>query len=282
MSEASNTTLPPDFQFTQSNLQDYVDCARRFQLKYLQDLEWPAVEAEPIADRERHMRQGASFHHMVYQHHAGVPEAVLTQTASDEPLAHWWANYLNHPPQGLPEQRYSEMALSAPLAGYRLLAKYDVIAIEQGNRFIIVDWKTNRRVPPKQFLAERLQTIVYTYLLVRAGAHLNNGQAIQAQQVEMIYWFAEAPTETVHFPYSEEQFHEDEAHLTELIDGIMRRRTFDLTTDTKKCLFCTYRSLCERGIGAGNINEIDAETLADVDDDLDFDFNFDQIAEVEF
>ena len=131
-------------------------------------------------------------------------------------------------------------------------------------------------------MAERLQTIMYPYLLVRAGAHLNNGKAIQPQQVEMIYWFAEAPTEPVHFSYSEQQFHEDEAHLTELIEEITERRTFDLTTDTKKCLFCTYRSLCERGIGAGNINEIDAETLDDIDDDLGFDFNFDQIAEVEF
>ena len=39
MSEASKTSLPLIFQFTQSNLQDYVDCARRFELKYVDSLD---------------------------------------------------------------------------------------------------------------------------------------------------------------------------------------------------------------------------------------------------
>ena len=41
--------LPPDFHFSQRSLQDYVDCRRRFQLRYLQHLAWPAVEAKASA-----------------------------------------------------------------------------------------------------------------------------------------------------------------------------------------------------------------------------------------
>ena len=39
--------LPDDFHFSQGSLQDYVDCQRRFQLRYLMKLAWPAVDAEP-------------------------------------------------------------------------------------------------------------------------------------------------------------------------------------------------------------------------------------------
>jgi hypothetical protein len=40
-------TLPYSFHFTQSSLQDYLDCPRRFQLRYVLDQPWPAVESEP-------------------------------------------------------------------------------------------------------------------------------------------------------------------------------------------------------------------------------------------
>ena len=47
--------LPPGFQFSQRSLQDYVDCRRRFELRYLQNLAWPAVEAEPHLEQEKRL-----------------------------------------------------------------------------------------------------------------------------------------------------------------------------------------------------------------------------------
>lgn len=37
-------SLPEDFTFSQSMLQDFVDCPRRFELRYLLDARWPAQE----------------------------------------------------------------------------------------------------------------------------------------------------------------------------------------------------------------------------------------------
>ncbi|PJF28501.1 MAG: PD-(D/E)XK nuclease family protein, partial [Phototrophicales bacterium] len=54
--------LPPNFQFSQSNLQDYIDCPRRFELRHIQHLHYPSIESEPQLDREAHQRRGVAFH----------------------------------------------------------------------------------------------------------------------------------------------------------------------------------------------------------------------------
>ncbi|HZU87116.1 MAG TPA: PD-(D/E)XK nuclease family protein, partial [Anaerolineaceae bacterium] len=63
--------LPVSFHFSQNNLQDYVDCARRFELRHLLRLEWPALQSEPVLERERLMILGQRFHQMVQQHLSG-------------------------------------------------------------------------------------------------------------------------------------------------------------------------------------------------------------------
>ena len=86
-------TLPEGFLFSQSNLQDYVDCQRRFQLRHILHQAWPAVEAEPYLENERRMDQGAKFHKIVHQHLIGVPEEQISASISaDETMQVWWGN----------------------------------------------------------------------------------------------------------------------------------------------------------------------------------------------
>jgi len=86
--------LPEGFIFSQGSLQDFVDCRRRFQLRYLKRLAWPALETEPALEAERYLQQGALFHRMVQQHLLGVPAERLSPAISSEDLGRWWANYL--------------------------------------------------------------------------------------------------------------------------------------------------------------------------------------------
>lgn len=260
--------LPP--QFSQSALQDYVDCARRFELKYIDRMRWPAAESEPIEVQEEHMRRGALFHQMVHLHHLGVPPEQIVKTELDDDLRAWWAAYLaSDLVRDLPQNRYPEHTLSVPLAGRRLIAKYDLLAYD-AERAVIVDWKTSLHRTKQSTLEQRLQTIIYRYVTVAAGI-------APADSVTMVYWFAAHPQDAAVLPYSEAQYAEDEVYLTGLIQEIEGRKVFDLTTDTHRCLYCVYRSLCERGVVAGEFESIDL----DVDDD-DFDLDFDQVAEVAF
>jgi hypothetical protein len=282
--------LPANFQFSQGSLQDYVDCPRRFELRYLERIAWPALETEPALENERYMQHGREFHRMVHQHLLGIPQEKLAQTAAEEILLLWWNNYLTNPPSDLPASKYPETPLSAPVGDHRLMAKYDLVATEPATRAVIVDWKTSRKRTRRDWLAARLQTRVYPYLLVKAGAQLNNDQPIRPEQVEMVYWFSNFAQDPEHFEYDAEQYEADEAYLTSLIteiSALAQKRSsdpqsgqFPLTTDERRCQYCPYRSLCRRGIRAGAVSDIEDELVTE--EDLDFQFDFDQIAEIEY
>ncbi len=280
--------LPTDFQFSQGSLQDYVDCPRRFQLRYVRRLRWPAIEVAPPLETERHLQQGAAFHRLVHQHLLGMPVSQLSETVTDPELRRWWRNYLESGLADLPPRRYPEVRLSAPLASFRLVAQVDLVAVEAGQRAVIVDWKTNRRRPSRDHLAERLQTHVYPYLLVRAGSALNGGEPIPPRQVSIVYWFSNFPAAPERFGYDENQVRADHDLLTELVAEIaetVAERADDLlprTYDPRRCRYCRYRSFCRRGVEAGWLEETTSDALADEEFDLEVDFDFEQIAEADY
>jgi len=272
--------IPDNFAFSQNNLQDYVDCPRRFELRYLKKLAWPAIQSEPVLAVERHMQLGERFHRMLQQHQSGLPADVVGVMASEPELAEWWQAYLDAAPDPLPEKRLVEYTLAAPFAGFRLVAKYDLLAIAPGERVVIVDWKTSTKKPKRQILLDRLQTRLYPFLLVEAGKGINGGNPVTPEQVELIYWFTAAPRSPEHFPYSAELYDKDKGFLLNLIADVVNASgtDFPLTSDQKLCRFCNYRSLCNRGDEAGEMEE---ESL-DESGTSGFDMDFEQIAEIAF
>lgn len=277
--------LPPGFQFSQRSLQDYVDCRRRFQLRYLQGLAWPAVESEPQLEHEKRMQSGSAFHRLVQQHLLGVPSERLTEMVQDD-LKRWWESYLGLV-EGLDlaENKLVEATLTAPLASYRLVAKYDLIYWQHdgdGLSVTIIDWKTSLIRPPRSWLADRLQTRIYPYLLVKAGSPFTEGELLKPEGVEMLYWFAEHPHKPERFFYDSKGYQLDHEYLTGLVGEIegLTEDEFTLTEDESRCNFCTYRSLCNRGVGAGTYEGL--ETGQEMGDEGDFSLDFDHIAEIEF
>lgn len=263
---------------SQSSLQDYVDCALRFKLRYLDHLRYPAAESEPALENEKHQQEGEYFHRLVQQYLVGIPKDRVGKLANTPNLQRWWSNFM----QAFPSLEnlgtiYSESTLSAPLGRYRLVAKYDLISIQDG-KARIYDWKTYRKRPRNEWLATRMQTRVYRAMLVQAGAHLNGGQPFAPEQIEMTYWFADFPNEPARFEFTSAQFQRDWDLLLKLASEVETADSYPQTDDRQKCAYCTYRSYCERGIGAGDWNEAEAETQAE---EL-FDVNFEQIGEIAF
>lgn len=273
-------TLPDTFQFSQASLQDYVDCPRRFQLRCVLMQPWPTLITDSPAAFEQHVQRGADFHRLAHQHNLGIEPERLSETIHDETLSHWWQTFLLHPPSDLPETlRRAEIVVAAPVAGHRLLAKFDLLAVKPGTRLVIVDWKTVLKPPPRAILARRLQTRVYRYLAVEVGAAFNDGQRPQPEQVEMVYWFAASGGKMERFPYNADQHATDRNYLANLIDEIATRQAsiWPLTPDERHCRFCNYRSLCERDVKAGFFEDLDQDLEPD-----EIEIDLEQIAEIAF
>jgi CRISPR/Cas system-associated exonuclease Cas4 (RecB family) len=279
MPEPLKSELTASFTFSQSSLQDYYDCPRRFQLRYIEQLPWPAIETEPVLENERRLQEGQTFHRMVQQKLIGLPVEILDRIANTPDLSLWWKNYLGQNFDIDNYERYTELVLASPIGTHRLLAKYDLLAIKSGQKAIIFDWKTNHKRPRDEWMVVRMQTRIYRALLVQAGSYLFGGIPIQPEQVEMIYWYANFPSEPVSFSYNATQYKRDWDALISMINEIDNHRHFPLTEDEKKCAYCPFRSYCNRGGKAGNFDEAEAgrEELAN-----EFNLNYEQIAEIEF
>ncbi len=241
---------------------------------------WPALVVDQPQEAEQHMQRGRDFHRLVQQYELGLDPDLLEATIQDPLLLGWWRTFLAHPPAGLPQTlRRAEVALAAPVGDFRVTAQIDLLAADPGQGMAIVDWKTASKVPSRAILAQRLQTRVYRYLTVEAGAAFNGGQEPLPEQVEMVYWFAQAGGETMRFVYDMGQYAADGEYLASLVQQITTRReeVWPLTVDEQRCRFCNYRSLCDRGVTPG--------FLEDLDDDLEPDeveIDLEQIAEIEF
>ncbi|MCU0520387.1 MAG: PD-(D/E)XK nuclease family protein [Anaerolineae bacterium] len=282
-------TLPPGFQFSQASLQDYVDCPRRFQLRYLLALQWPAVQAEPVEEHEQRMVLGQAFHRMVQQRLVGLPEEAIARAASNAELLRWWQSFLAYRPitafcgdQPGTWMR-GEYMLAGGVGGHRLVAKYDVLSVAATGQVTILDWKTSTKRTPDDALRERLQTRVYPFLAVQAGAHLNGDRPIDPSHVTLVYWFPEAPGSPARIAYGPEQYAADHRYLTDLIGliALAEGDGFPMTQDESRCRFCVYRSYCDRGSTAGRLDElIAAWDLGAAPEDIDLDFE--QIGEIAF
>jgi len=280
----SRMEISESFIFSQSSLQDYVDCPQRFQLRHIIHMAWPAIESEPVLDFERHQQEGQQFHRMAQQALIGLPVDQVVPPAGSKDLNQWWESFGSLLQDLLASKTedgsalYPELTLSAPIGGQRLMAKFDLLVVHH-DRAIIYDWKTNNMRPKDERMAGCLQTKVYRYLLAAAGSRLHRNHSLPVEQIEMIYWFSNFPDQPVHLPYSSIQYQRDRSALEKLIGEITSCSDFPLTEDEKRCLFCCYRSYCARGVRAGNWSE--AESI-DEDDLSDFSINLEQIGEIEF
>ncbi len=81
----------------------------------------------------------------------------------------------------------------------------------------------------------------------------------------MRYWLANFPeTPWVEIDYTQAEYERDRDFLTQLVADIARRKPaeFELTTDTRHCAACTYRTLCHRdGVGAPDAGDADMKMI---------------------
>lgn len=247
---------PKGLSFSQTSLADLDRCARRFYLRHLRRLDWPAPLTGDDSQWEAAMRRGQLFHLLVQQSSAGIGVEATVAALDDPQLIQWWRNYRRSVPAlAAGAVSHSEVEIVAALASHRLIAKCDLVVCDGDGRVRIFDWKTGTRPPSPASQRQSWQTVVYRYAVVEGGAGLGppgwEGRAIQPDQVELVYWHAGYPEATNAIPYDSGQHEEARQRLQAAAARVEALGTgeeaYARTEQVEACRRCPYRAYCERG-----------------------------------
>ena len=270
-------------QYSSSSLQDFVDCEKKFELKHLLNIHWPAIKNEPFFINELKTIQGKRFHHLVHQHQLGIPTEVLNSIATEIGLEHWWQEYLKFiAAQNPTKNHWPETQIQGPSKdGTKLIARYDLLIRENNGCFLIYDWKTSEFRTSDDMLKNKIQTRLYPMLLCNSGCIFNENVSIEPKKVKMLYWFTNFPDKPYVLTYSKNAFQADLHFIESIIDTIKNKNnsSFEKTTNHKLCNFCIYRSLCDRGVKAGQPKN--AEEEVGFSNDI-FELDLHEIGEIEY
>jgi hypothetical protein len=267
-----------ELNLNQSNLQDLMDCPRRFQLRMLDNLSWPAANTSSLDRYEQSTFIGNQFHLLCHQYFSGIPKNNIFDNLTAPSLKNMFDNFLPFGESLLEFKPLSEHLLVSSFNQHSIIAKFDLIAeIEPGN-FLIIDWKTSPTKPSRQILLDRVQTKLYPYVFNSAGPALFPDSQISPDSIEMLYWYPLCDEPRELFTYSDQLHLETKEFIENSIIQIGKYQSsdkFPLTEDLSHCRFCPFRSLCDRGITPGNFENylpIDQEDLSNEHFDMN-DFN---------
>ncbi len=268
------------FSFSAKKIQDFIDCERRYELRYTLNQSSPAITSEPILEIESNIRKGNEFHYLVHQYISGIPEKTLIRIIHDENTKEWFTNFLSFYKTLKAKNVFSEFRLTAHIGKKKLSAIYDLIYLDANDEIGIVDWKTSKNIPKKNTLALKVQSILYPFILNEISTEFLPGPHYPPEKITMRYWFPSSPTKDLVFPYGHAVHDRNRVFLENIISEIQEKKIgeFELTKDENKCGFCPYRSLCNRGITASNL--LESESYHIDENDIFLDFN--QLPEISF
>ncbi len=160
--------------------------------------------------------QGQRFHRLMQQQYLGLPIAAVLE---DEPeLARYWQAFQTFPPPLLPEaQQRAEWPIAIAKPPFQLYGVVD-LWLETADSIQIVDWKTYRRLPHAFALEHHWQTRLYCYL----------AQTLYPEhQIEMLYWFTEAPQQPIRIRHTAPRHQAIQARLTVLLAQLAQWQAHD-------------------------------------------------------
>ncbi len=235
--------------FSYRRLMTYVSCQRQYQLRYETKATWPEA---PLPEKwQRAVDRGHAFHRAAQRHLLGLQLGEPTDALKgDRQLKLWWERFLEWEPNLPPGRRLPELSLTVPLGRHLLTGRFDLLVL--GDESVhIFDWKTERRPRGRDQLADDWQTVIYLALLAEgAGALAGSRERVAPEQIQLTYWFAQDPANSVTFRYSAGAHRDSWSRLEQLVHEITSSESMylsrPLTDELHTCGRCVYQVLCNR------------------------------------
>ena len=236
--------IPNEFSFSQSSLQSYLNCPRQFELLYLQKLAWPAQKYADAEKFDLDLAAGQSLHQAIQRYLLGFDESLILeglQAGKDPRVPIWFTNFQTR--LGYLKEKtdfIAEIPVSILFGQYWLTAKFDYLCLDNGHTHIF-DWKTSAKKPGKTLLLESMQTKVY--LTVAHQSEQGSAKTVPT----ISYWEANFPDLDLTIVPSERTLARAATDLNNLISEIAAQTEFPMTKTPQRCVYCKFRSYCNRG-----------------------------------
>jgi CRISPR/Cas system-associated exonuclease Cas4 (RecB family) len=254
--------IPEGFIFSQSSLQSYLNCPRQFDLRYLKKLAWPAQKYADTEKYELDLAAGQTLHQAIQRYLIGFDEGLILEglkAGSDTRIPIWFNNFRSRLGYLKDKAAFiAEVPVSISFEQFWLTAKFDYLSLEN-EQASIFDWKTSAKKPRKAQLQQSMQTKVY--LTVAQGSR----KGLEITVPKMRYWEANFPDLDFTFAPDEAAMNRHAVELKALISEISTQTELARTKVIGRCVYCKYRSYCNRGTMPGESASDEAFELAMVD-----------------
>jgi CRISPR/Cas system-associated exonuclease Cas4 (RecB family) len=250
--------MPDMVLLSQSKVRTFLTCRRRFELRYLHRVPWPAA---PLAEKdEALLGRGQQFHELLHRHFLGLP--MEAESIDDAQVRGWWRTFRQEGPR-LPNGRYlPELTLTIPLGALLLNGRFDLLIIGTDTApptAHIYDWKTGH---PRHLadLRHDWQTRLYLALIAEGGAAL--GHTFAPEQIHLTYWYAVAPNEPRTIAYTADWHRQNWQEISQIgqqIEQAMQTNEWPLTDNWDECRTCGFQTYCHRASQPAAADEADLE-----------------------
>lgn len=256
------------FLLSQGKLATFFACQRRFQLRYLRRLPWPAA---PLDDQTAaSLERGQQFHQLLQRHFLHLP--IEPAAIVDETVRRWWSlfarSWRQFPELSRSDNRFlTEISLTVPIGDALLNGRFDLLVIGTAGATPfahLFDWKTGK-AHSEADLRQSWQTRLYLALLAAGGtALLPSGKSLSPAQIAITYWYVTEPDTPRTIQYSaawhKQNWDEIQAVVAQ-ITAQWEQERWPLTEDWSLCQACAYQTYCGRqGGGSTNALAIDDDT----------------------
>lgn len=260
---------------SQQQIQDYLECPRRFQLRHLDYLSWPDLPYPP--DVEAAFSRGRLLHRLIERYFLGLP--VSREEIVDPVVAAWWDTFMAFGPKPDTGRILPEASLTVPVGNHQLRGRFDLVHLDTLQTPLVAtvyDWKTSkpRDLP---WLRKAWQTRLYLALMAEGGGALPGaqGQLLDPDLISLVYWYLDDPEQPVRVEYSRDWHAENWQTLQRTVDAIdasLRANEWPKTDDWSACRYCAFQVYCGRqDTGRADLTdagEDDIDSLEQVPSDL--------------
>ena len=231
------------FYYSQNSLNTFEQCPLKFKLKYMDNIKWKKDEDEKYYEN---MKVGLDYHLLCERYFSNIPIPISEHEKNHEELSRWVNNLKEVVPKVDENIYLPEYEIKMMKDSIKIQAKYDLIILKPNKEIEIWDWKTEERKLKKSEMENRIQTIVYMYML-KENAKEIFGIDVEFENIKMIFWQPHYKEDKIVIEYSKNQHLKNEGKIKDSIDQICNYKFdtfFDKELYKRSCKYCEFNYLC--------------------------------------